>query len=175
MSKDIDIEIVIDTVTLLATYQPSQDSNNPAMVPHNFSYMVTQSDYVNSGQATGDLSIKANVNDTIRWRMLSMSGNTDQTAVIYNIVQFSGSTVTSSPPTAIESEPYAPWPTLVGTSNTNPPTFTKVEAQDYFLQVNVTSHGTENYKVYFYVTKEDVNGNPVLVGYYGWDPTITVG
>jgi hypothetical protein len=77
---------------------------------------------------------------------------------------------------AIESQPYVPFPTLTSTGfNTTPPTFTSVIDNDYFLQTNVTGHGTEQYKVMFYVTVQDPNtGKPVNKGYFSWDPTITV-
>jgi hypothetical protein len=102
-----------------------------------------------------------------------LSGNTDQSAVVYNIVQFSGQKVTNDP-IAVISQPYEPLPTIVNNQNTKPPTFTVVIDNDYYLQATVNGHGTEQYKVFFYVTKQDPNGRPVLAGYYGWDPTITV-
>lgn len=177
MSNYIDIEIVIDTVSLLNAFpNPSQDYNNPTGIDHtSYSYMIAQTVYVNSGQATGNLSVKALVNDIIRWRSLSLSGNTGQSAVIYSMPQFAGTTVTS-PVIAIESQPYVPFPTLTSTGfNTTPPTFTSVIDNDYFLQTNVTGHGTEQYKVMFYVTVQDPNtGKPVNKGYFSWDPTITV-
>jgi nematocidal protein AidA len=176
MSNYIDIEIVIDTVSLLNNIKnPSQDYANPTGIDHTtYSYMIAQTVYVNSGQATGDLSIKALVNDTIRWRSLSLSGNSGQSAVIYDMPQFAGQVVTS-PIFAIESQPYVPLPTLVNGYNTKPPTFTTVTGSDYFLQATVTTHGTEQYKVLFYVTVQDPStGKPVIAGYFSWDPTITV-
>jgi len=181
MSKAIDIEIVVDTVTLLGKYSnPSQDSKNPTGIAHNgYAYMIAQAAYVQNDasgkatQATGDLIISALVNDTIRWRMLSLSGNADYSAVVYDIQWFSGEHVTSEPTQDVISQPYVPLPILVKGQQTQPPTFSAVTANDYFLQVNVTGHGSEGYKVFFYVTTQDpVTGKPVLKGYYYWDPTI---
>jgi hypothetical protein len=176
MSNYIDIEIVIDTVSLLAEYpNPSKDYSKPTGIDHtSFSYMIAQTAFVNSGQASGNLSIKALVNDTIRWRSLSLSGNSGQSAVIYDMQQFAGKPVTS-PVFAIESKPYVPFPTLVNGYNTKPPTYSTVIANDYFLQAIVTDHGTEQYQVLFYVTVQDqATGMPVNKGYFYWDPTITV-
>jgi hypothetical protein len=176
MSNYLDIEVVIDTVSLLNAYSnPSKDPNNPTGIDHtSFSYMIAQTVFVNSGQASGNLSVKALVNDTIRWRSLSLSGNSGQSAVVYDIRQFAGQTVTS-PVFAIESQPYVPLPTLNDGHNTNPPSFTTVTQNDYFLQATITNHGTEQYKVYFYVTVQDPGtGKPVTKGYFYWDPTITV-
>lgn len=175
MSKDIDIEIVVDTVTLLKDYNPSPDYRNPTGISHNgYAYMIAQAAYVNGGQATGNLSINALNNDTIRWRSLSLSGNTDYSAVVYDMQQFSGAKVTTDPQCIISS-PYVPLPILVKGQQTTPPSFTAVIANDYFLQVNVNGHGTEQYKVFFYVTTQDPQtGKPVLAGYFYWDPEIVV-
>lgn len=176
MTKCIDIEIVIDTVSLLKAFpNPSKTSTNPTMIDHtSYSYMIAQTAYVNGGQASGNLSIKALVNDTIRWRCLSLSGNTDQSAVVYDIQWFKDDKVTNTPEANL-SQPYSPLPTIVDGRNTNPPTFTAAIENDYFMQATVNKHGKEQYKVYFYVTDSDPNtGKPVLKGYFGWDPEITV-
>lgn len=183
MSKSIDIEIVVDTVTLLSKYpSPSTNPASPTGIEHNgYAYMIAQAAFVqkdskgNSTQATGDLIVSAAVNDTIRWRSLSLSGNTDYSAVVYDIQWYTGDHVTTEPTLNVISQPYVPLPILVKGQQTNPPTFNSVIANDYYLQVNVTGHGTEGYKVYFYVTTQDpVTGKPVLKGYYYWDPTIKV-
>jgi hypothetical protein len=172
----IDVEIVIDTVSLLKDFpSPSQNSNSPTMINHtSYSYMVAATKFVGGGQASGNLIINALNNDVIRWRCLSLSGNTDTSAVVYGINAFSGPTVTN-PPIAIISEPYGPLPILQNNQNTSPPTFAPVIENDYFLQATVTGHGTEQYNVFFYVTSTDqTTGKPKLVGYFGWDPTISV-
>jgi len=175
MSSYIDIEVVIDTERLLAEQTPSQDPNNPTGIDHvSYSFMIATNAHVNGGQASGNLSVKAIVNDVLRWRCLSLSGNSDQSAVAYNIAKFGGQQVTGLI-NAIISQPYAPLPTLQGESNTNPPTFTGAVENDYYLEATVTGHGTEQYMFYFYVTDNDPNtGEPVLKGYYYWDPTITI-
>src|SRR4051812_29745795 len=74
MSDIVDIEIVVDTANLIAANpNPSKDPKSPTGVGHNYAYMVAPSEYVKSGQASGDLSISVDVGDTIRWRMTSQS------------------------------------------------------------------------------------------------------
>src|SRR5271166_3777460 len=92
----IDIQVVIYTQSVLNTYGSSGTWDNPKGIAHNYSYMVAQSDYVRSGQATADLEVSALVNDQIRWRTVSLTGNANQSAVIYDIIKFSGDTVTGS-------------------------------------------------------------------------------
>jgi nematocidal protein AidA len=173
MSKVIDIEIVVDTVTLLKNYpNPSKNSAAPTGIGHQYGYMVAPSASVVSGQATGDLTIKAEIGDVIRWRMLSLTGEADQAAVIYNIARFSGTQVTSSVQ-ALLAHPLVPEPILVDSKNTNPPTYNAVKQDDYYLSATVTDSGTENYNVQFYVTER--SGQSLnLLGYFVWDPTIQV-
>jgi hypothetical protein len=175
MSKNVDICIVVDTVSLIATY-PAGTYQNPQGTKHDFAYMIAQSDCVDKGQASGDLIVKNLVNnDTVRWRMISLSGDTDQAAVIYDITHTSGPKVMSSE-SAYESSPYVPLPILTDDNkNTQPPSFKNDAIEtDYFLQANIVGHGTEHYAVKFYVTKPDAKGKPVLHGYYWWDPAVTV-
>lgn len=176
MSSYIDIEVVIDTQSLLKAYpNPSTNSASPTGIDHtSYSYMVAATAHVISGQASGNLSVKGIVNDTIRWRCLSLSGNSDQSAVVYNITQFGGTQVTGVV-NAFVAKPYAPVPILNGESNTVPPTFTTPVENDYYMEATITDHGTEQYMFYFYVTDNDPDtGKPVLKGYFYWDPTITI-
>lgn len=177
MPNIIDVEVVIDTQTLLqSSYKPSNDPNNPTGLPHvGFAYMIAQPTFVSSGQASGNLSLNALVGDVIQWRMLSLSGNSGQAAVLYGVPQFAGSIVTGAVTGQIE-QPYEPLATLQADGNNyNPPQYSTITANDYFLQADITGHGTEQYKVCFYITTPNAQtGQPTLAGYYYWDPTITV-
>jgi hypothetical protein len=176
MNNTIDIEVAIDTESLLNDFQnPSMDFGNVTGLPHEgYAYMIATTAHVNGGQATGDLSINGIVNDVIRWRCLSLSGNSDQSAVVYNVPMFGGSQLTG-PINAIVAQPFAPVPVLQGEEQTAPPSFNGVVENDYYLEATITGHGTENYMFQFYVTENDPStGEPVLKGCFGWDPTITV-
>jgi Inclusion body protein. len=171
MSKFIDISVVFDTATLETKYaNPSHDSAHPTGIQHADAFMVAPSVVVQSGQATADLTIKALVGDTIRWRSESLSGNTDQSAVIYKIVKYSGVQVTSDP-TMLVAYPTVPIPNAA-----NPTTYTAVNTQaDVYMNCNVLIKGTEGYQVWFYIVNKDQNtGALTTFGYYYWDPTIVV-
>lgn len=175
MSKIIDIEIVVDTATLLKAYpNASMDSNHPTGIGHNYGYMVAPSASVLSGQATGDLAIRAAVGDVIRWRMLSLTGDADDSAVVYNIQPFGGSAQVTGSIQALLAHPTVPQPVLVDGKNKNPPQYNKVKQDDYYLTATVVSSGTENYNVQFYVVHRDDSDNLVLKGYFVWDPRIEV-
>lgn len=172
MSEIIDIFINIDTDNLLKAYpNPSTNPSAPTPVGHNFAYMVAPTAYVKSGQATGDLSISADVNDTIRWRMNSMSGNTSYSADIMNLQRFSGTQVTSVVEGKL-SEPQTPIPEgSLGTVQL-PPTYMCTPQYDFYLSAEVVTAGTENYNVSFAVISYH-SGSLTVLGYFVWDPTIS--
>jgi nematocidal protein AidA len=172
MSEVIDIFINIDTESLINAYpNPSTDPAAPTGISHNFAYMVAPSAHVKSGQATGDLTISADVGDNIRWRMLSMSGNTSFSANLMNLKRFSGGQVTS----VVEGkliEPQTPVPEGGPGNILLPPTYVTKIQDDFYLSADVVTNGTENYNVSFAVLSYH-NGNLKALGYFVWDPTIT--
>jgi hypothetical protein len=170
MSKIIDIDVIIDTATIETNYGGGGSATAPKDIGHNDLYMIAPKVVVISGQATGDLNINALVNDGIRWRSESLSGNTDQAAVIYQIDRFGGTQVTTTPQMVV-SYPPTPIP-----NPDSPTSYTANDQQaDTFLNCSVISKGTENYRVWFYIVNKDPNtGALSTFGYYRWDPTITV-
>ncbi|MCP1290290.1 MULTISPECIES: inclusion body family protein [Chromobacterium] len=174
MSNIVNIEMVFDTQTILNKYPgPSQNSGQPTGIAHKDVYMVAESRFVTGGQASADLAVKAEVDDVIRWRALSLSSNVSQSVIVYKIQKFSGSQVTSIPvPT--ESRPWVPIPNQNADKVVDPLNYTAQQIPNYYLGCNVTDTGTENYQVWFYIT-EQVSGNQVkTLGYFYWDPVIQV-
>ena len=172
MSEIIDIEIVVDTMNLMAHYpNPSKDPNHPTAIGHNYAYMVAAQDYVKSGQATADLSISADVGDTIRWRMISLSGNTSYSANLDNIQKFSGETITSTVDGKL-IEPQTPVPGTTPGDIRLPPTYTSTDQFDFYLTADIAKSGTENYNVSFVVLQYH-SGSLNTLGCFVWDPTLT--
>ena len=170
MAKVIDIDVMFDTETIEEKYGPGGSSTQPKGIQHADVYMVARKAIVASGQATADLSINALVNDSIRWRAESLDGNTDQSAIIYKIVKFSGTQVTSDPEMRVSSPP-TPIP-----NPSDPTSYEAVDTQaDVFLTCDVLKKGTEGYQVWFYIVNKDPDtGQLSTFGYYYWDPTINV-
>ncbi|MCG8345653.1 MAG: inclusion body family protein [Chlorobiales bacterium] len=168
MSKTINIDVMFDTVTIERDYGGGGSAGSPIGLRHEDAWMVAQKNVVDKGQATADLVVKAKVNDYIQWRSESLSGNTDQAAIIYKIARFSGDQVTSDVEMRV-SYPPTPIP-----DPKNPTSYNAVETQaDVHLSCEVLNKGTEGYQVYFYiVNKDDYTGELKTFGYYYWDPTI---
>lgn len=173
----INIAMVFDTQSIMAAYpSPSQTSSKPTPVAHNDIYMVTQPNYVTSSspttQATANLNIKALTGDTIRWFATALSGDLPTYVIPYAIAGFSGTTVMAAP-TPLLTEPTVPVPTLPFPASSNP-AYTSMVEPDYFLQSTVVNSGTEQYNVSFMIVQQQQSGSLTTIGYYNWDPTVTV-
>ena len=176
MSEIIDIEIVVDVNNLIAnTSNPSKDPKNPTWVGHNYAYMIAANQYVKSGQATGDLSISADVGDTIRWRVVSQSGNTSYSANITNITYLSGTKITADTEGKL-IQPQTPVPGTVPGTIPLPPSgsnaYVTTQQYDFYVQADVVTGGQENYSVLFEVLYYH-GGNLSVIGYFAWDPALT--
>ena len=67
MSRVTDVLVSIDTETILKKYPNiSKNPAAPTMIDVNYMYMVTNQNNVVSGQAGGELNLKAQVGDLIR-------------------------------------------------------------------------------------------------------------
>lgn len=170
MSKTINILIAIDTDSVKTIPNPSKDSNNPTGIAHNLGYMVASGTTVNSGQGTGDLDINALVGDTVRAFATSGSDNFEDAVLLYGMPQFGGVTVMS--PFSYISFTKS---TVVAQSATTPLPARIVDEMFWFFQASVVVKGTEQYMVQFGLYLRDATtGQPVLYGYFAWDPTIRV-
>jgi len=171
MSKTINILITIDTDAVLKNYpNPSQNSNSPTGIGHNMGYMVCTGTTINSGQGTGDLDFNALVGDTVRAFATSGSDNFEDAVLLYGMPMFSGTQVFS----AFAYQNYTK-STVVPNSTTTVLPAKITDETFWFYQASVINKGTEGYMVQFALYTRDPNsGQPVLKGYYAWDPTIRV-
>ncbi|MBQ4766291.1 hypothetical protein F9U42_03965 [Pectobacterium versatile] len=170
----INVIVIIDTDRIIndpSKYPVSKDQNRPTPISHQCSYMVAPSQSVVSGEGTGDLNIRANRDDVIRWTGLSESCNSDSSVLIYGLPKSSGDTVftglefVNSGRLAAEPAP---------TNNTSPFPVTFTEQKHWYAQATISQLGTEQYLVRFALYYRPDGKNQELYGYFHWDPTITV-
>lgn len=173
--KTVNITVVIDTDRLIANYKnPSQNSNAPTGIDHNYGYMVATSKSVISGAGTGDLVVKANVGDTIAWTAISESNNFDSSALVYKVsYNPSGSTKKVFDDNTTFSV-YNKTTGILPTQNTVFPVALDYGRKYWFLEARIIDIGRENYLIYFAVYKRDDDSNLSLYGYFYWDPAIVV-
>ncbi len=164
MSEIIDILIAVDTETILDVYGPNKDPERPVQINPNLVYMIVKQANALSCQAGGNLNVKAQVDDVIRWRETTLSLNSNSNAILYKYVPIAGGELISSALPRI-SEPEVPLP------NPNDPLNPSVQKiKSYYWTSDVLDQGRVIYTFRFFITdrKEKV------VGYYSWDPYITI-
>jgi hypothetical protein len=176
MGKIINIEIVVDAQAILDDYpEPSQDPSQPTAIARDAVYLITEYAHVSNAatHATADLAIDAEVDDVIRWRGLSLSDNVSHRIIPYRIVKLAGAEVTTSPaPIAVRS--WVPIPNQNPDRSVDPLECTAQQLPVYYMGCIVTNTGTERYRVAFYIT-EQIKGNDTrTLGYFHWDPSVTV-
>ncbi|QEM11466.1 inclusion body family protein [Mucilaginibacter rubeus] len=166
----INIQIVIDTDAITTDFPtPSQDPNAPTGLPHNYMYMVATRGNTITGSGGADLNIKADVGDVIRWYAVSEFGNFDSAVVIYKLEKYAQDTVFNN----VTFSVYTRTGILPADGTAIPIGFSTQNF--WFNQANVVAKGTEQYNVSFALyTRQRGVDQPVLFGYYYWDPTVTV-
>lgn len=119
----------------------------------------------NQGEAGSNLRIKANVNDVIRWRTVSLTDTADYKCFLYHFKAIGTNRLGDiSYITANIIEPY-PAPGWPENNRVN-----EEPRADYYAQATVRSSGDETYT--FVVAIYDRHAQ--LKGYVTWDPYITI-
>ncbi|MDD3224119.1 MAG: inclusion body family protein [Clostridium sp.] len=173
-NEDINIMIVIDTDYVKQTYpNPSQIMDNPTGIDHTSQFMICTSPRgIISGQGTADLNFKANPGDHVSFRGTSIYGNSDDAIIVYGIKHWQGNKVFNNFTTDLVERNRVAMPNI--DSDNGLPAITAVgDFISYDSQVRKS--GQENFYVQFalYDLQEDGNTQK-LVGFYYWDPGITV-
>lgn len=165
----INVVVAIDTQSL-SGIKGSDNPNKPLPVRHVFAYMVAEPQYVQSGQGTGDLTLKAKTGDVVRWISQSLYGEEKIYAIICGISKY----IPSDPVVldhfeAVTNQDKEPVP-----SGNDALSYKMKEQYSFFYQASVVGKGSEHYGVTFYLVKVNPDGTDTNLGYYNWDPMITV-
>lgn len=175
----INLQIVADTNSIVAAYpELSRNPDKPTVIDNQYCYMIGPPGVVVQGLGTKNLILAlappddSKTSQIVRWRGLSLSGNSDCASVLYKMWSplklFSIRQVLSESE-CVEVSSEVPLPVLSKGQNTMPPSFTTVLSPDYFLQATVLRSGSLRVRAMFYLTAPDeVSGKPVLLGYVQW-------
>ncbi|KVU45840.1 hypothetical protein WK69_14930 [Burkholderia ubonensis] len=180
--KITDVLIAFDVENILKKLDGSPQSrskNNPPSLGSNVNsvYMITtiadavygfgQGPYqgLDEGEAGSNLRIKAEVEDVIRWRTVSLTDQADYKCFLYRFKSYGANLLSDVHYlTTNINQPYPlqGWPdnNLVG----------EEKRADYYAQATVLAPGTETYA--FYVAIYDRHAQPK--GYFYWDPYINI-
>ncbi|KVQ09140.1 hypothetical protein WJ99_20785 [Burkholderia ubonensis] len=164
-SQFIQILAVIDTHYVKASYpNPSKNPHRPTGISSNAVFMLnSRLPGVSSSEGTGNLGLKLHVGDNVSLMGTSLSDNSQDAAMIYNVRHFSGTQVFS--PFAVQTIEQAAAPSAAET-----PDIIAISAQSQaFQRFNsvAKSSGSENLGTSFALYTRDQN-KKTLFGYFFW-------
>lgn len=164
-SQLIQILAIIDTHYVKASYpNPSKNAHSPTAISSNAVFMLnSRLPSVSSSEGTGNLGLKLHVGDKVSLMGTSLSDNSDDAAMIYNVRHFSGAHVFS--PFAVQTIEQADAATAAETPDIIP-----ISAQSqvfYRLNSVAKSSGSENLGTSFALYTRNQNKKS-LFGYFYW-------
>lgn len=162
----IDVLIVVDTETVLAKYGAGGSVGHPYSVDERLIWAVAKKDSVVFANATGELKLRAQTEDIIRWRATGLSLNSEDSVILYAfaVKKQSGPGLIRKPRANLV-ELKTPLP-----QENDPAKPAMQTVQDYFWQTTVQRSGHEIYTFNFMIVHRD----GTVRGHFTWDPTITI-
>ncbi|WP_435261731.1 AidA/PixA family protein [Tenacibaculum sp. nBUS_03] len=170
MSNTIDILTVVDAVSLQEAVASGKlkkgTKTNPTSLgsygtSDAYIYMITANDYVVNDQAKSELTIAANVGDTVRWMITCPGGGTGNNVILMDWNSSSASGIIDPISLDIDIDLY------VGSASVAP---NPVEFQNYCFAGMLTKKGN----VQYYITFQLLDEHGADLGFYLWDPFINV-
>ncbi len=138
----------------------------------NYIYMISRNGSVNNNQAKSELSIKVNPGDTIRWAMTSFESNADYTPYLYNS-HFNPSTSLSGMRfLSLQLNTYLPPVGAYDNGDPNLDNSQGVPTRAVVGQTDVLQSGSQIQYTMSFKVVNNMNGQPL--GYFTWDPFITI-
>lgn len=166
MRRTLDVTAVFDTQFILAgTETPSQDPDRPARAPETGVFLIAAgaADPV-GGQR---LVLPCRPGNSLTWRGKSLSGDADQSAVIYRIDGLIGAHALG-PARARANQTLQPIP------DSQAPTGYAAEPQyDYRLTTRVAGLGEQVTRLDFYIVNRD-HSTLTTVGYFSWEALLVL-
>ncbi|MBN3265290.1 AidA/PixA family protein [Pectobacterium brasiliense] len=160
--KIINIITIFDTDAICSdsAIKPSTDIEKPVLIDNKFAYMVTTSALAISGSGTGNINVKANIDDIIRWSATSESSNSDSSVLIHKISKKSGIDVFRVPDYHNRKRSAMQG----GATTAIPPAF--VEQQHWFMQSTLQAKGREEYYIQFALYHRPTGNEQALYSYF---------
>lgn len=163
MPSIIDVLIVIDAETLVASYPPGAPGN-PTSVDQPLIYLMVRQDDAVFGEGTKELKITAETEDVIRWRETTTSLDGAYTGMLYKFFALRGADLIS-PPVPLLAKVRTPLPNPADPLHPG-----SQELENYFWETTVLAAGETTYAFQFAVM--DRAGR--ALGYFSWDPFIKI-
>ncbi|PHM47323.1 inclusion body family protein [Xenorhabdus miraniensis] len=181
MANVIDILVTVDAQSIMEDYgKISNNINAPTFLSNGNKYihMLAKSKYVIQGQGGSDLQVKAKNGDTIRWRGVTLSKDSEYSAALLKLYPVFQTPTEASyffvPPEVKPIHSYVP---VLKSDNPVPnPNPLEVDLQEIFSYYwditvkNMPPPGNAATEYYAFIVGIYDNGN--FRGYVNWDPAI---
>jgi hypothetical protein len=170
----INILSVIDTDAITSTYNPDHhDKKNPQKADLDTERMICSGSHgVISGQGTANLSFKAKRGDEISFRGISVSDNSGDSVIIYNIECVEGDNIFLPFTVDVKTITGAVVPND-NTPNGIPPLHEEMSFSSF--NSKIIKHGTTTLAIQFGLYKlNDTGEKQQLYGYFEWDAILTI-
>ena len=176
-SKSINVLVAIDAEALKKSgLAPGQSESSPTMINDptllsNVFFMIcTGSRGVLSGQGTDKLNFKANAGDFVSFEGITVDGNSDDAVIIYGIDEKANQVFNE-----FRSMQVTRTKAVQAASTKNGLPAVVLSRNFLGYQTSVARSGTSEFLIKFALYKlADDGQSQVLVGYYKYDPKITV-
>jgi len=181
-TRTVDILVAIDCDQIIEDYGGQDDAHKPSTEPlkptqlsdpKKYIYMITKSSDVISGNAGDALNIKVKVGDVIRWRETSLTADFDSSTVFANFVGYtSANDGRISDPRPEVDDKMEPQP-VEGA----PPWKIAMKSTPYHYwqcEVKHKKEGPDPGKVTYHWIFQIFDPDGKSLGYFAWDPWITI-
>ncbi|NUT54002.1 MAG: hypothetical protein HOV94_42950 [Saccharothrix sp.] len=173
--------VAFDAETIVESYpKPSQDPSKPTPIHDDLIYMTVKQANVFAGQAGGELNVKAHLGDFIEWRETTMSMGDDYIALMYDYHANPNNTAES--PIALPKHRLRDSVNAYLVSQAPDPAFKADPIQGHHWSTEVLHLPVDEknkpvrfaYTFSFELIHANPGGTSPVIGFYSWDPFITV-
>ena len=126
-------------------------------------YMLTTESFVVSEQGQSELTVKAQVGQSVQWAMTCIGAGTQYNVIIQGVTADTTTALSTPFSLPLTTERY------VGAPGSTP---TPESYQEFLMQATVQSVGSGQIQYYVKFSIVDTSGH--TLGYYLWDPFINV-
>lgn len=171
----VNVMTVIDTDYIKDNYGPNTSKDAPTGIKHVSQKMSCSYKNLIDNSDPGSIVFSANVGDTVSFWATTLSNNSDDAVLLYD-VQLSGGKNVFNPTFEINEEIIsgAVIPDINSSTHDGQPAIPQ-QLNFYSYDAKVKNQGTEDFQIYFALyTLDEIRENQTLYGYFVWDPRIEV-
>lgn len=177
VANTVNLIMVVDTDIIKQTYGRNSGQDSACGLNHHegINLICPKANYVGQAGAANDpanIIFSANLQDYVSFWSTTISNNSDDAVIMYNVLPNSGNPNVFNP---FQSNGE----TMSGAAVPSQPTplpATPASQTFYSFEAKIRNKGTEAFNIYFAIYEVDPSNpeNQILYGCYYWDPTIQV-